>query len=427
VNSALTTSDLINSGLMKSDLMTSDLMTSDLMNSDLIKSDTMKAAQHVRVAMNFSELDNWGADYEKFLAAIGDYGLFYQKGWLRAIWPVYSSQSSQPFFIGIWRQQELIALAPLQLLEKGAVQGWRRVLTFFGTNHPTLGNPWPDILVLKEELRPWCINQILATLALCHRDWDQIEFNHWPDSPNVTLLKHEWSQTEFLLENNRSAQIDLRQGFDTYLASRSSKLRYQMRKHRRNLEAVASVKFLTTDSLCASRWSAVRDMHFKRQQRLKTEGHDRYSVFENPEEAEALRLAMEWAAQQGCARHYWLDIDNQTAAFSLGLRIGHTHIYYFIGMDERAEPYSGGMLLLMHLLQEEASQGIQTVDMMFGMNENKERFSNQQCDLLHCVHENPRLISAMRNGWVRLAKRIMTNQPSSPTASPQSQVLDSPR
>jgi len=380
----------------------------DIIKSDIIKSDAIKSDHDVRVAVDFLELDSWGTDYEKFLAAIGDYGLFYQKGWLRAIWPVYASQSSQLCFIGVWQQQELIALAPFQLLRKGAVQGWRRVLTFFGTNHPTLGNPWPDILVSKDQMRAWCIEKILATLSLRHRDWDQIEFNHWPDSPNVTLLKNEWSETEFLLENNRSAQIYLPEGFDAYLASRSSKLRYQMRKHRRNLEAVSSVQFLSTDSLPASRWSAVRDMHFNRQQRLKTEGHDRYSVFENADEAEALRLALAWAGQQGCARHYWLDIDNETAAFSLGLRVGQTYIYYFIGMDERAEPYSGGMLLLMHLLEEEARQGIKTVDMMFGMNENKERFSNQQCDLVHCVHENRRLISALRNGWVRLAKRIRT-------------------
>jgi CelD/BcsL family acetyltransferase involved in cellulose biosynthesis len=166
------------------------------------------------------------------------------------------------------------------------------------------------------------------------------------------------------------------------------------------------VNFLVTDSLPAERWAAVHDMHFKRQQRLKTEGHDRYSVFENPVEAQALHLALEWAAQQGYARHYWMDIDDQTAAFSLGLRVGKTYVYYFIGMDERAEPYSGGMLLFNYLLEQEAEQGALSIDMMFGLSQNKERFANQQHAMVRCTYDNPRIMSTMRNGWVRLAKRV---------------------
>jgi hypothetical protein len=125
---------------------------------------------------------------------------------------------------------------------------------------------------------------------------------------------------------------------ETFLAAIGD---YGLFPQRRNLETVSGVQFLSTDSLPAARRSTVRDMYFKRQQRLKTEGHDRYSVFENPDESEAL-------------------------------------------------------------------QGIQTVDMMFGMNLQKERFANQQRDMIHCVHDSQRVVSVMRNSWVRLAKRILT-------------------
>src|SRR5690606_16049354 len=146
----------------------------------------------VRIATSFEQLDSWGDAYDGFLDKLGEYALFYRKGWLEALWPAYSLKPGELYFLSVWRGEEIVAMAPLQLLQKGPLQGWRRVLAFIGTFHPTLVNPWPEILVAPDAPREACISALLATLDE-RGDWDEIDLHHGPlDSPNRALLMRAW-------------------------------------------------------------------------------------------------------------------------------------------------------------------------------------------------------------------------------------------
>src|SRR5690554_6324118 len=328
-----------------------------------------KEGLSVRVATSFDALRQWGAAYQRFLREIGDYGVFYDLGWLESLWPAYALKPGSLFFIGVWRGEELIALAPFQRLQKGPLQGWRRVLVFVGTYHPTLVNPWPDILVARGESLTDCIRALDQELS-GRSDWDEIDLNHGMEqSENVSLLKRAWPNARFAPHPNRSIQVELNEGYEGYFASLSGNSRNQLRRNRRRLNEEVKADFVCSTDLPAARWAAIEEMHYQRQHRLQLQGRkDRYSIYGNEVEANALRSALDWPRQQGCARHYWLDIDGTTSAFCLGMYQQQTYFYYFIGIDERAEQYSGGMLLLWHLIEAEANGGTRLIDLMQGVN-----------------------------------------------------------
>ncbi len=365
-------------------------------------------ALSVRIATHLDEMESWGEGYQHFLTALGPYGIFYMPGWLHGLWPAYSLQPSTLFFISIWQNEEMLALAPFQVLQKGPLQGWRRIVSLLGTHHPTLANPLPDILVVDENLRETCIRTLLATLERESGRWDQLELNHFPAaSPALDYLRRVWPRADVVNDENRVGLVDLNEGFQAYHASLSRKMLKALRRCQRQLEGVGNVRFHSSNGVSSERWKLIREMHVDRQQRLNNKGgQGHYSVFGNEIEATAMEHAFSWAEQTGCARHYWLDIDDRPAAFALGLFQRDTYFYYFIGMDQRAEPFSGGVQLLLFLIEEEARRGVTTIDMMFGMSFNKGRFANAQKVLCNYRIKNRRLLSVARNGWVDLAKGL---------------------
>ncbi len=366
------------------------------------------SALTTQIATTLDEIEQWGHAYQHFLTALGPYGIFYQPGWLRGLWPAYSLHPSTLFFISIWQNEEMLALAPFQLLQKGPLQGWRRLVSVLGTHHPTLANPLPDILVVDESLRGTCMETLLATLERESGRWDQLELIHFPaDSPALDYLRRALPRAKLVNDDNQAGLVDLSEGFQAYRASLSRKMLKALRRCHRQLESVGNFRFHSSNGVSSERWKLIRQMHVDRQQRLTNKGgHSRYSVFGNEIEATAMENAFGWAEQTGCARHYWLDIDDTPAAFVLGLFQGNTYFYYFISMDQRAEPFSGGIQLLLHLIEEEARRGMTTIDMMFGMSFNKSRFANVQKVLCNCYIKNRRMLSVARNGWVDLAKGL---------------------
>lgn len=362
----------------------------------------------VSIARSFAQLRAWEPAYSRFLSGLGGYGVFYRQEWLASLWPAYARTGISLFFIGIWRDEELIAVAPLQLLAKGPSQAWRRVLSFVGTHHPTLSNPWPDILVAREEARSSCFQSIAAALSRCANEWDELDLRQLHEnSPSLALLQSTWPQAELALEAERSGQVDLGCGFDAYLANLSSDMRKKLRWGRRQLDGLGQVRFHSSEAVSRERWECVSRMHRGRQERLSRKHADRHSVFAVPRESAAFRQAIDRAGEAGAARHYWLDIDGEAAAFALGLWHRNSYFYYLIGMEETVERYSGGAQLLLFLIEEETRRGTVLVDMLFGMNWNKTRFANRERSLYRCSIVNRQLASRMRSGWVRLAKKML--------------------
>ncbi len=374
----------------------------------------------IRIATTLSEIEAWGPAYEDFLDAVGKYGIFYEKGWFSALWAAYSQKPGTLFFISVWDGGSIVALAPLQLLQKGVLQGRRKVLEFLGTHHPTLVNPLPEILVRSEAVRERGLKAFGEALKQNGKYWDQVDLNLWPiNSPNIPVLEKQWSDADFSVHLNRSAQIDLDDGFETYESTLSRNSRSQLRRARKRLLRETNAEFHCTTELSAQRWEAISRMHRKRQEKLREKGQaDRYSIFTNGIETKALHEALIWAQSIGRTRHYWLDIDGVTSAFCLGLHQGGSYFYYFVGMDELAEPYSGGMVLLHHLIEQEARRGTRCIDMMAGVNRVKTRFATRIIPLYQCYYDNKRLVSTARNTWVGFVKKVTGRVPPPGTHEP---------
>ncbi len=388
--------------------------------------ETPSKAYQTTVARSLDELAEWGEAYQDLLDTQGAYGIFYTHGWLRAMWPVYSQRPSSLHFVGVWQGGSLLAMAPFQVLHKGPIQAWRRVLSFLGTHIFYLANPWPDVLVRDRTQRQPCIDAVAAYLsASAGHTWDTLDLNHGiQSSANTDLLMHALPEANFTEHLSSSAQIMLIDGYESYHASLSRNSRSQIKRQRRRLEDERKAVFHSSTTISKARWQAIRDMHSERQARLCKKGQaERYSLFNNDAESGALLNAMNWAESRGVARHYWLDIDDKPAAFCLGVQTKETYIYYFVGMGPAAEAYSGGSLLLAELIGKEARSGTKLIDLLQGINRTKLRFANQQRSLYQCSYESPHLNSQWRNAWVGTARRL-ARRPDSARAGQERQTLD---
>lgn len=366
---------------------------------------------NARWISSLDELLSLGEAYDRFVIRAGDYGLFYLRDWVRRIWPFYGAGGDQLAFLLAERDGEPVGLAPLQLQNQGWKHAGLRRLFFFGDVDSSLLNGTPDFLIPDPcDLKP-CVQAFAALLAEHSGRWDLLDLNMVSENaPFLAPLVECLPGGRRRLIDLSTPAADLTGGEDTYSASLSSHLRkrldYQMRKLLRELP---EARFSMTPTISPERITRLAALHRQRQSAMRQAGrHWRHSLFDDPLQTRVYADLLDWAGRQGHTRHYWLETGEQIEVFLLCFHAGSTLFYHLTAMTDRIGEYSGGLLLLHWMIEQEAlNHGTRLVNMLPGINLTKQRLANRVTPLCQWRAVNPcRALSRLRCGLLETGHRL---------------------
>jgi len=137
-------------------------------------------------------------------------------------------------------------------------------------------------------------------------------------------------------------------GWEAYLAGRSSNFRQQLRRRTRELEREGEVRFRLTDEQSLDRdLDTLFALHRARWGTHKTNFAD------TPFHRDVARAALD----RGWLRLWLLELDGRPVAAWLGYVVAKVGSYYQAGRDTAYEPLSVGFLLLAHSLRAAMEEG----------------------------------------------------------------------
>jgi CelD/BcsL family acetyltransferase involved in cellulose biosynthesis len=178
-----------------------------------------------------------------------------------------------------------------------------------------------------------------------------------------------------VLQRESSPVIDLRDGFDGWLATRSRNFREQARRRGRRLARAHDVHFRRTED--AERVDAdlgtLIALHEARWQSASR-------AFAGARRAFHLELART-AVETGRVRLWTLELDGRPAAAWYGFRHAGAEWYYQAGRDPALDREGVGFVLLVHTIRAAAEEGAATYHLLRGGEEYKGRFTDDEIGL----------------------------------------------
>ncbi len=160
--------------------------------------------------------------------------------------------------------------------------------------------------------------------------------------------------------------------WDAYLATRSSKLRSQVRRDPRRLAKEHSVRVRRTERAEEVRadMSTFFEVHAQRFSAGSPLADER---------AQAFHLDFAAAAfERGWLRLWFLLIDDQPVATLYGWRVGHRYSVYNQGFDPQWAKSGPGVVLLSEVLQSAFDEGVSEFDFLRGDEPYKYRFADKE-------------------------------------------------
>lgn len=370
----------------------------------------------VRWLTDLNQIRELGDRYAALLDRGPDIGLFYRLGWLERVWPFLCSRRRRRLaFLWADRDGEPLGLFPLMLTHKGWLQGGRRHLEWFGMDGSLVANRVPDLVIPDPDSREACIGAFIEHLHRHSDHWDSFELAMMPaHSPHVGILRANWPALRVVDEPIHDYALELSEGFDAYIASRSAKFRKTIRRETRRLdESGRSWSMHMTRAVDDRRWEDLKRIHTDRQHRVRRRrGKGRECYFEQARLASTFRNLLDWAAPDA-VRHYWLEIDGQLEAFSLCFVNGKSLFYKLIGLSEAAEAFSANYILTHYLIERETREhATRWIRMLPGGNLYKERWATHHWPLVRLSADNTdRLVSRARCRWVHICRRWAKREP----------------
>jgi CelD/BcsL family acetyltransferase involved in cellulose biosynthesis len=360
----------------------------------------------VRSLRSLDELDAMAERYDAFTARLGADGLYYERAWIRALWPVWGAGGLRLMLLVAERDGRPVGMLPLALEVKGPLRGGLRRIGFLGNVDGSLVNGIADYLIPDAADGPACIRAFHEFLLSENTPaWDVLDLAMLREtSPALEAIRRDFSPAEDGYEPQPSIDIDLSAGYEAWWQALRRKKRDELvRLERRLTEQHAPVAFEATPDCPADRLEQVRQIHQQRQQLLREEGRKRTSLFDDPVEGEAFERLLQWGNGADRSRHYWLMSGSRVVSYFLGFHSGPAYYLLLTAFDASFGAYSPSALLLMRLLRAEAdTHGTRTARMLPGENSFKRRYGTTV--VRHCririVHPG-RPLARLRWGWLR--------------------------
>jgi CelD/BcsL family acetyltransferase involved in cellulose biosynthesis len=269
---------------------------------------------------------------------------------------------------------EPFAILPLYLWRRRPL----RVMRF-------LGNGAGDILgpVCPPERYEDAARVLRRLLEVAPWDWDVFVGEnlpgeqHWPQRLGGQLIRREGNPV-----------LRAPEGFDQFLARRSSNFRSQLRRFERRLARRYRVRYRLSDSTTLD---ADLDDLF----RLHEAGFGAHSAFGGRRTAFHRAFAYR-ALDRGWLRLWLLELDDRPVAAYYGFRFGGVESFYQSGRDPELRHESLGMVLMAHAIRRGFDDGVHEFGFLRGHEPYKYRFATDDHGLDNvCLVRGPAAAAAL--------------------------------
>jgi CelD/BcsL family acetyltransferase involved in cellulose biosynthesis len=369
----------------------------------------------IRCLQSLEDLDAAAESYDRLIAALGPSGLYYEREWIRAVWPVWGAGGAKPALLLAERDGESVGLLPLQSETKGWTKARLRRLCFLGYVEGSLLNGVPDYLIPNPDHRDACVRAFHAFLLSPQAPpWDLLDLGMLPESSAaLPAIRQDWRPVHNGIDPQPSVNIDLTGGCEGWLNRLSKKKRHELRRLLRRLREVApGLRIERASAVTSQRLETVRRFHRRRQADLRVHGRARRSLFDDPAESAAVERILDWGARSGRACHTWMLDGDRVLAFFLAFRSGPAIYLFLTSFDHEMAPYSPAGLALWQMLEAEAGpdsgpDAPRIILMLPGLNPFKSQFGTDRVEHLQIQILHPRRpLAALRWHWLRAGRRL---------------------
>jgi CelD/BcsL family acetyltransferase involved in cellulose biosynthesis len=248
---------------------------------------------------------------------------------------------------------ELFAILPLYLWRRRPL----RVMRFLGHGAGDILGP-----VCRPERYEDAARALRRLLEVAPWDWDVFVGEnlpgeqHWP----VLLGGH-------VIRREGNPVLRAPNGFEEFLAQRSSNFRQQVRARERRLARRYRVRYLLSDS-------PTLDADLDDLFRLHEARFGERSLFGR--RMAFHRAFAHLALERGWLRLWMLELDDRPVAAHYGFRFGGIESFYQSGRDPELQRESPGMALLAHAIRNAFDDGVREFALLRGHDPYKYRFAN---------------------------------------------------
>lgn len=355
-----------------------------------------------------------GREYDDLVRSAPDMkALFYSRGWLERIHPDFAGPRKRACFLLARQDGALVAVAPLHIETKDWSRAHLRRLYFYGHWDGPLSNGVPGFVIPNpnhfEPSVQAFLNFIVGPMS---NEWDRLELAYFPqDSIQVWLALTGLPDAKAEAEDLVGHVADLSEGYACYYQALPRRLKHELRRRRRQLEKSGlDIEFARTDRFTPGQLSRAAAIHHARQEMLRSKGIRRDSVFMDRETTAAtFRSLLEYAADHGFARHYYVKLNGEIAACQFCFAQGRTLIQYMPAFDPQYAKYAPFKQLQLYLFEREAKD-FQTrwVNMLPGTNREKSEFAPTLTRYLNVESVNThRRAARLKHTWLLTARELL--------------------
>jgi dTDP-4-amino-4,6-dideoxygalactose transaminase/CelD/BcsL family acetyltransferase involved in cellulose biosynthesis len=275
-----------------------------------------------------------------------------------SIWWRHFGEGHPLLTAGCYRGNRLVALLPLYLSSSRPL----RVVRFIGHGPGDQLGPIcdpADLIPTARALRQW--------LADHRMRWDLFRGDELPDDEGWDGLLGAG-----VVERQASPVVRFPDGgWESYLGTLSSRLRYEIRHDARKLSSEHEVGYRLAGD--AARLEDDLDVLFRLHAARWNDRDSPFSGFRQPFHRDFARCAL----GKGWLRLWFLELDGEPVATWYGFRYGDVECSYQTGRDPRWQRSSVGLVLLAHAMRRAVEDGVREYRFLRGDEQYKRRMATE--------------------------------------------------
>jgi CelD/BcsL family acetyltransferase involved in cellulose biosynthesis len=244
---------------------------------------------------------------------------------------------------------------------------------------PGLGvSDYLDLLLPSETRAARSATAVLLDWLIQAGNWDLLDFPtlpcEWPTAELLTSAAAQRGLRTLQIRTHRRPFIALNGTWESYLASRPAKLRYNLRARQRRLAKMGDMRYghYTSPDQVTEQLGRAVEVHAQRWRGQHTSTIFSSSVRARSFYAEAIRRM----AGRGWLDFSTLELDGRCLAFCLGFTVQDKFYYYLPAFDPVYARFAPSTLLLAHLIETAFARGLREFDFMLGEEPYKEQWAS---------------------------------------------------
>ncbi len=328
--------------------------------------------------------------------------------WVVAHHALFTRGNTEMFFIFLWSENKIMAIAPFQREIKDAKKLYFKRLQFWGSGPSFSHNNPPDFLLRPEADPHFCVDRLINYLYTdLVKDWDEMYFTSLVlKNSLINLIKDRFRKRVVESQGHNTYQFHAPGTIDDLVKGES---RRKIKKARENMaKDFNSFSFNCYNTMTDSVFDEITDLHTNRQEVVNSVRTGRDYIFQDPMERDAIRAGIQVAEDNGGLRLYTLEIDNKIVSFLLCYYCEKWTQAFITAFDIQYRRYQASRSLWSYAYTMEREEfNSDCVDLGLGSNQFKVTFSNYH-EALYTLREvnAARFASRFKCGILQLLKRV---------------------